>query len=150
MQSAEIRIGRRFVVVLEPGEDLLDTLGSWCRKHDVRRAVIPSFFGAFRAMSVIATTAAVKDDEAPLGDQVTVAYVEGVGSGSISPRGADTVVHLHAAVGTKSRAGEAVAGHVLAAEVHYTVEVLVDEVLDPAWELTPRAESAGLDCVTFP
>lgn len=149
MRHAEIAEGRRFVLVLEPGEELLQSLQEWSRREGVRQALIRSFFGAFRQVRFIATEAPIDDEEAPLPDSVEVSYVEGVGSGSIAMHRGEPLVHLHAAVGVKREAALAYAGHVLAAVAHYTVEVVVDEVASPIMLLEPRAESAGINCLTF-
>ena len=148
MRAAELTLGRRFALVLDPGEELLGTVARFCAEHGIRQAIVPGFFGAFRDVELIATRGPLDDDEAPLQDRVSVAYVEGSGSGSIARRDDGMIVHLHAAVGVKRTGGEAVAGHVLAATAH-PVELFVDEVLAPVLRQEPKAESAGLYCLDF-
>jgi len=53
------------------------------------------------------------------------------------------------AAGVKSAAGAAYAGHVLAAEAHYTVEAVVTEVVAPRFVLRPDPRAHGLDCLDF-
>ncbi|MGW9114639.1 PPC domain-containing DNA-binding protein [Microbacterium sp. NPDC055683] len=136
MRSAQIVAGRRWVLVLEPGEELVGTVSAWAERIGVRAATV-EFFGAFRSARLIAATEPVADPEPPLPQQVEVTYLEGVGSGSIGLADGGPSVHLHIAAGVKEQGGAAYAGHLLAAEVHYTVEVVVQEAVGPDFVLRP-------------
>lgn len=150
MHAAEVVTGRRFALVLEPGEELLGSIAAFCAEHGVSQAIVPLVFGAFRSMRFIGADAPPADDEVPLPESVEVAYVEGSGGGSIAPRVDGGVrVHVHAAVGTKSASAAATAGHVLHAIVHYTVEVVIDEVIEPGFRLESVEASHGLECLRF-
>lgn len=148
MRSAELTLGRRFVVVLDPGEEMLSALAGWAAQHEVASATVDMFFGAFRGVGLIATHEPVADPEPPLPARVDVAYVEGVGAGSIATVDGAPVAHLHIAAGAKDAGGAAYAGHVLHAETHYTVEVVVQEVLAPSFAPEPSAEF-GIPCMHF-
>jgi len=145
MQSAQLTIGRTIGVVLHPGDDVLASIAQACRDHEVRQGVIGTLLGAFRSVTLIATREPLADEEPPLADSVVVPYAEGVGSGTISfDRDLDEHrVHLHVAVGVKSQGGAAYAGHLLAAEAHYTVELAITEVLAP--ELSRVADPAAFE-----
>jgi predicted DNA-binding protein with PD1-like motif len=145
MQSAEIIAGRRFAIVLEPGDDVLSELAAACRRHDIAQAAITTLSGAFRVVRLIAAHTPAADPELPMPTAVDVPYSEGVGSGTIT-RGPDgePVVHLHVAVGVKDEAGSAAAGHVLFAETHYIVEVVIEEILSPVLHRRPHPQSFGI------
>jgi predicted DNA-binding protein with PD1-like motif len=136
------------MLVLEPGEEVLATVTRWAEREGVTSATVDMFFGALRSARLIATNGEMADPEPPLPDQVELAYLEGVGAGSIGTVDGRTVVHLHLAAGAKGEAGAAYAGHLLAAETHYTLEMVVQEVLDPVFRLEPDAVF-GINCLHF-
>jgi predicted DNA-binding protein with PD1-like motif len=150
VRSAELQLGRRFLVVLDSGEEIVAALAAWADENAVAQATVDLFFGAFRSIRLIAAHEPAADPEPPLPAEVEVRYLEGVGSGSIS-RGADdaTRVHLHVAAGAKDEAGLGYAGHVIAAETHYTVEVVVQEVLAPALQSVSDPRAFGLPTLQF-
>lgn len=112
MRSAALTTGRRFLVVLDPGEDLLETVSSWAVANGIISATIDMFFGAFRRVGLIAADGPIEDPEAPLPASVDVTYLEGVGAGSISTVDGIPRAHLHVAAGVKAEAGAPYAGHV--------------------------------------
>jgi predicted DNA-binding protein with PD1-like motif len=145
MQTAVARTGRRVLVVLEPGDEVLSSLAAACRAEGVDQAVITTFSGAFRSAWVIAADSAVDDPELPMPEKTRIAYCEGVGSGTITREGdGDHIVHVHVAFGEKDRSGAAVAGHLLQAETHYVVEVVLDEILEPALSRIPHPDASGV------
>ena len=148
MRSAHLTTGRRFLIVLDPGEELLATVSSWAAENGVTSATIDMFFGAFRRIGLIAGHEPVDDPEPPLPASVEVTYLEGVGAGSISTTDGVPRAHLHIAAGVKSAAGAAYAGHVLYAETHYTVELVVQEILEPTFAPQLSAEF-GIPCMHF-
>ena len=143
MRSAPITTGRQWMLVLEPGEELLETITDWCVRTGVTQGTI-TLLGAFRSVRLIGTHGPLDDEEPPLPDAVDVAYVEGSGSGTITTVDGSPKPHIHAAVGAA-----AYAGHVLRAEAHYTVEATVTEVVSPTFVLRPDAEAFGLTSLHF-
>ena len=130
MRSAEVGRGRRVVVVLENGDDVLGAIGTACIDNGIREAIIPVFLGAFTSVTLIGTRDPIADPDAPLPAVSEVRWVEGVGSGTVAPASDGTLaVHLHAAVGDKADGALGYAGHVTAATTHYTVELVLDEVV---------------------
>ncbi len=150
MRSAEVSAGRRLIVALEPGEEVLAAIAALCRQHGFAAAVVPVFLGAFTQVTLIGTREPVADEDVPLPRSVTVEWVEGLGSATVAP-GADgePIVHLHAAVGRKSDGALGYAGHVLSAVTHYTVEAVVEEVLGPRVERRPDPAAHGLNTLRF-
>jgi len=151
VRSTEVTTGRRVAVVLEPGDEVLTSLTAACRAHGIRQGFVPVFSGAFRTARFIAADVPVDDQEPPLPQQVTVTYTEGIGSGTIlwdAETGTPTP-HLHLAVGVKNAAAAGFAGHVLSAETHYTVEVLIEEVVAPALLRVPDPRAYGIPTMHF-
>ncbi|WP_159500554.1 PPC domain-containing DNA-binding protein [Microbacterium sp. 18062] len=145
MRSTETITGRRVLVVLEPGDEVLSSLAEACRSHGIAQAVVTTFSGALRSARIIAADHAPVDPEAPLPESVEVRYTEGIGSGTITRDAAgDHTVHVHVALGAKDRSGLAVAGHLLHAETHYVVEVVLDEILAPALGRRAHPGSSGI------
>ncbi len=148
MREAVIATGRRWMLVLEPGEEMLSSVTAWAERIGVTAATVDMFFGALRSVRLIATTEPVDDPEPPLPEEVEVAYLEGIGAGSIVTVDGHPRVHLHVAAGAKAQGGVAYAGHVLSAETHYTMEMVVQEIVSPQLRLEPSAEF-GIGCVHF-
>ncbi len=151
MRTAELTVGRRLALALEPGDDVLASVEAACRDHGISQGVVVSCTGAFRKVRLIATAGeAGPDQETPMTDHVDVAYLEGIGSGTVvsSADGAMSV-HLHVAAGVRADAGRACAGHLLAGEAQYVVEIVIDEVLDPPMDRVATADTYGVPAWTF-
>ncbi len=151
MRTAELTVGRRLAIALEPGDDVLTSLASACRAHGLSQAVVVTCSGAFRRVRLIATTGdGGPDPDEPLADHVDVTFVEGTGSGTVTTDAAGELsVHLHAAVGVRTEAGAAYAGHVLEAEAQYVVEIVLDEVLSPRMSRVASEATRGVPAWTF-
>ncbi|MDQ1130222.1 PPC domain-containing DNA-binding protein [Microbacterium sp. SORGH_AS_0888] len=149
MRSHVARTGRRILVALEPGDEVLGSIAAACRAHEIAQAVVVTFSGAFRWADLIAGDHEPDDPEAPSAEVTRVSYTEGVGSGTITSENGEHVVHIHVALGEKSRSGAAVAGHLLRAETHYVVEIALDEILAPAMLRRPHPGSSGVGILTF-
>jgi predicted DNA-binding protein with PD1-like motif len=149
--SSEITAGRRFAVVLQPGDDVMGGILDACAEHGITQGYIPVFIGAFTDVSLIGTCAAILDHDAPLPDSSHLTGVEGAGSGTIAfnaETGA-TSIHLHVAVGVKAYAANGYAGHLIAATVHYVTEVIIEEVTAPRFERRADAAAHGLANLAF-
>ncbi|GIG24713.1 PPC domain-containing DNA-binding protein [Cellulomonas denverensis] len=151
MRSAEITIGRRIAVALDPGDEVLEALTKVCAEHGIRQATIPVFSGALRSARFIAAHTPVQDQEPPLPQEVTVTYTEGIGSGMVMWDETDqrAVPHLHVALGVKNTGATGYAGHLLGGEVHYTAEVVIEEVLTPALLRVADARAYGIATLHF-
>lgn len=131
MRSHSVTTGRRLLVILEPGDEVLASIAAACRLHGIEQAVVVTFSGAFRSARLIAAARPPADPEAPMPDTVEVAYSEGVGSGTVTSDAGGLTVHVHVALGEKGDSGAARAGHLLHAETQYVVEIVLDEILAP-------------------
>jgi predicted DNA-binding protein with PD1-like motif len=150
VRSVEVAPGRRIVAALEPGEEVLASVAALCEQHQFRTAIVPVFLGAFTRVALIGTREPVEDEDAPMPQSTTIEWAEGLGTATVAP-GADgvPVVHLHAAVGRKSDGALAYAGHVLSAVTHYTVEIVIEEMLGPLVRRCPDPAAHGLATLRF-
>ncbi|PRY68813.1 putative DNA-binding protein with PD1-like motif [Glaciihabitans tibetensis] len=151
MLSAELRIGRRIGIVLQPGDDVLQSISDACVAHDIRQGFIPVFVGAFRAARFIASHSPIDDQETPLKEVVDIAYAEGLGSGSVTWDAAAQrhQIHVHLVAGVKDAAAAGFAGHLLSATTHYVAEVVIDEVIDPQMVRVADPDAFGIENLRF-
>jgi predicted DNA-binding protein with PD1-like motif len=151
MISAEITTGRRFAVVLQPGDDVLASIAAICAEHRIEQGYLPVFLGAFTRVSLIGTCSVIDDHDAPLPDSVHLEGVEGTGSGTIAfdPATGAVTPHVHVAVGVKAYSANGYAGHLLQATVHYVTELVIEEVLSPRFIRKPDAAAHGLANLSF-
>jgi predicted DNA-binding protein with PD1-like motif len=145
VRSAVVERGRRIVLVLEPGDEVLAALAAACEEHGVTTAVVPVFLGAFTSVSLIGTSEPVDDPDVPLPLSTEIFWVEGSGSATIAP-GADgrAVVHLHGTFGDKLDGATGYSGHLLRAVTHYTAEVVIDEVTGADLRRLPDDRAHGI------
>ncbi len=144
----EVERGRTVIGTLQPGEDVLPALREICLAAGIRQGWIPVFSGAFRTATIIGTRDDIADPDAPLGDSITVENVEGFGSGTVTS-GKDVELHLHVAVGEKASASLGTVGHLLAGQVQYPVEVVIEEANGPRMSRTPNSAARGLSTLTL-
>lgn len=151
MFSAELTAGRRFALVLQPGDDVTESLTRFCRENGVEQGYLPVFLGAFSTLSLIGTCEPVDDEFEPMPKSVHLTNVEGIGSGTIAwdGDGARVLPHLHVAVGLKSYSATAYAGHLLAATVQYVTEIVVEEVVSPRFSRVPDPAARGIANLRF-
>ncbi len=151
MYSAELTTGRRFALVLQPGDDVTESLTRFCRENGVQQGYLAVFLGAFSTVSLIGTCEPVDDEFEPMPQSVHLTNVEGIGSGTIAWSAADelTLPHLHVAVGLKSYSATAYAGHLLAATVQYVTEIVVEEVISPRFRRVPDPAARGIPALSF-
>lgn len=146
--------GRRLVLSLEPGDEVLTSIGEACRRNGFEQAIVVVLSGALRSARLIGTHHPEGDPELPLADAIEVRYVEGTGSGTVSRAVTDSgdevyTVHVHVALGEKGSGARAVAGHLLSATTHYVVEVVLDEVLSPRFGREASLATSGVPALTF-
>ena len=149
MFSSEITAGRRIIVVLQPGDDVLPSIVEACDQHGISQGYLPVFLGAFATVTLIATAEPILDEDAPLPLSVTHRNTEGTGSGTLVSVDGVLVPHVHIAVGAKGQSGAAYAGHLLGATVQYVTEVVIEEVLEPLFDKRADAAAHGLANLWF-
>lgn len=133
MKSSELKTGRVFGLIFGKGEDFLGVLNEFCKKNNIKQAIIPSFIGSFTNAEIIGTCEKLDDPELPDFRTVHVEYMEAMGSGSIAydeKKGCMTP-HIHLSVGERMHSAMAYTGHLMKGEVSFLVELLLVEVLEP-------------------
>jgi predicted DNA-binding protein with PD1-like motif len=121
MISKEVIVGRRLLLVFEPGDDVIPAILAACAMSGFRQAVIPVFLGAFTSVTMIGTGEYVPDPERPLPETVTIGWVEGTATGTVTPD-----------------ADGGLAVHIISATVHYTAELILEELVGE--QLVRRAD----------
>jgi predicted DNA-binding protein with PD1-like motif len=112
---------RRFVVVLETGEEAVECLLAFAREHRVTAAAFTGL-GAFRDVTLGFFDIERKDYERILIDeQVEVVTLVG----NVATKDGEARLHPHVVV--SKRSGQAFGGHLIEAHVRPTLEVVVDE-----------------------
>jgi predicted DNA-binding protein with PD1-like motif len=151
MFSTELVGGRRIAVVLQPGDDVLGALGDACAAHGIEQGYLAVFLGAFTEVSLIGTCEPIEDEDVPLKDSVRLTNVEGTGSGTIAWDADSQAVqiHVHVAIGLKSKSAAGFAGHLLGGTVHYVTEVIVEEVLAPRFLRRADPAAHGIPNLVF-
>lgn len=150
MHHALVQTGRRLLISLAPGDDVIPSIAEACRAHGIAQAVIVTFSGALRGARLIATDTPPIDPELPLPTEAVVEYIEGIGSGTVTTgQDGELSVHVHIAMGVKDRSALGVAGHLISGEAHYVVEVALDEVLSPALDRRPGPQTHGVPALVI-
>jgi uncharacterized protein len=112
---------RRFVVVLDSGEEAVESLLSFAREHRVTAAALTGL-GAFSDVTLGFFDLDRKDYERiRIDEQVEVVTLVG----NFATKDGEAKLHPHAVVAKRS--GQAFGGHLLEAHVRPTLEVVVTE-----------------------
>lgn len=112
---------RRFVVVLDPDEEVVSCLLSFAREHDLRAGEL-SGLGAFRDVTLGFFDMEARDYERiRLDEQVEVVSL----LGNFATKDGEPKLHPHVVVA--KRDGRAYGGHLLEGHVRPTLEVMVTE-----------------------
>jgi predicted DNA-binding protein with PD1-like motif len=133
MQYTEGTVGRVFILRLEDGEVLNDTIEAFAREHRVSRALVTFLGGSADGSRVVVGPDATRPDAiVPLTHAMQGAR-EVLGVGTLIPDEAGSpVLHMHAAAG---REGNATVGCTRAGvEVWLVGEVVIQEILGAAAE----------------
>ncbi len=127
----EWRQGRRFIIKIEPGQEICERLQAFAAREEVQNAVILSAVGSvcnahFRGIKSGAKRPITKPRmrqhqfEGPL-------ELLGLAGNLIPAENGAVDCHLHIMLGKSS--GEAVGGHLFSAEVFASCEILLTEML---------------------
>jgi uncharacterized protein len=127
----EVEQGRRFVIKIAPGEDLQRRLVEFAHAAGVRHAVVVSAVGSVQDVRFrgIKTGAKLPITEPRVHLHEVEGPLELLGlAGNIFPdQSGEIDCHLHVLAGRSS--GEVLGGHLLAARVFATCEIVLTEIL---------------------
>jgi len=131
-----VREGDRWMLRLEDGQDLFETLAEWARQAEIRAAAVVSGIGMFRRATI-----GYWDGTQYRPEEITVPHEVVALHGSVAR--ADGVPSLHLHAGLAGPDHRLVGGHVLRATVGVLQEVLVETFPGRTFG-RPFAESFGL------
>lgn len=113
--------GRTAVLVFDNGDEVVETLSSWCREQDVTAGSFTAI-GAFRDVTLGWFDWQAKEyREIAVAEQVEVLTL----AGDVAENEGRPAVHAHVVVGDST--GNARGGHLLAGHVRPTLELVLDE-----------------------
>lgn len=133
MQSAELTIGRTFLVTFEHGKDFFTELRAFCTAHGIQQGYIPCFIAGMSEVELVGTCEKIEDKHAPIWSKVHLENVEAVGAGTVAfdPESEHISPHIHVSIGQKTDSALARMSHLLNARVLFLTEMVIVEVLSP-------------------
>jgi hypothetical protein len=111
--------GTRWMLRMNPGEELLESLGRFAEEHRIRAAAVAMGIGTLRSATVGYWNGR-EYEKKEVGEPTELVAL----GGSIAEVDGRASVHLHAALGTRSHS--TVSGHVHAATVNVLAEILIE------------------------
>src|SRR6476659_4979474 len=112
---------RTFVVVLDPGDEVMESITGFARQNNVMSAHITAI-GAFSHATLAWFNPDIKDyDYIPVNEQVEVASLVG----NIATHEGEPRLHAHASVARRD--GSGIGGHIIEAFVRPTLEIVATE-----------------------
>lgn len=134
MRFAQVPTGRQFMLALDHGEDLLESLTRFCADQHIQAGYIPTFVGGLRTARLVGSCGPLTDPEAPLWEEITVETLEALGGGTLAwDTERDCLApHIHVAAGLKAQFAEGRVSHLLGATVQFICEIPIVEVLTEA------------------
>lgn len=130
---------RRYVVILDEGDEIVASLSRFAEEHAVKACSIMGLGGLQHATLAYYDRARREYDPIPIAEQVELLSL----NGNITQFEGKPKVHVHAAIG--KRDGTAHGGHVLDAHVWPTVEIVLEEL--PGEIFRKMNEACGLPLI---
>ncbi|GAB3161215.1 hypothetical protein GCM10027059_10840 [Myceligenerans halotolerans] len=132
MRSAQLTLGRQFVVAFDHGDDFFTALGDFCEQNEVRQGFV-RFIAGFRDVDLVGTCDKLENPDAPVWSKVHLENAEAHGSGDLAWDDAAGKVapHIHVSAGLKAHSANGYSSHLLGATVQFLTEMHVIEVVSP-------------------
>ena len=131
-----VREGNRWMLRLEDGQDLFETLVEWARREEIRAAAVVSGIGMFRRATI-----GYWDGTQYRPQEIAIPHEVIALHGSVARADGAPSLHLHAGLAGPDH--RLVGGHVIRATVGVLQEVLVETFPGRTFG-RPIAESFGL------
>lgn len=133
MRAREVGVDQRrtLIIVLDKGDEAVETITGAVRDHGVRAASVTAVGGFQEAVLGYFDRERREYQHIPVGEQVEVLSL----LGDVADKDGQPVLHVHAVLGRRD--GSTVGGHLLRGVAWPTLEVVVTEVAD---ELAKRAD----------
>jgi predicted DNA-binding protein with PD1-like motif len=150
-RSAELTIGRTFGVTLEHGDEFFTELQRFCQEHGIKYGYIPTFIGAFKHAKIVGTCRHAEANAPMFDSYIDVDFVETVGAGTIAydPDSDQILPHVHLSVGKRMHGADGLTSHLFEAEVQFLLEMVVVEVIAPAWTRPTNQDLFDLRLLSF-
>jgi predicted DNA-binding protein with PD1-like motif len=117
------RSRKTFALVFESGDEVIEQLTGWCQERGITAARLTGV-GAFSEATIAWFDCEAREfREIPVTEQVELLAL----SGDVAEQDGMPAIHVHVVLGTRD--GSARGGHLTAARVRPTLELVVDEVL---------------------
>ena len=136
MRSAQVTLGRQFILAFDHGDDFFDALDQFCKEHGIRQGFIPGFIAGFREVDLVGTCDKIENPDAPVWSKVHLENAEAHGSGTLAwdETTGKVAPHIHVSAGLKAHSADGHTSHLLGATVQFLTEMLVIEVTSPQFD----------------
>lgn len=116
------RFGNKYVVRLEKGEEIVESIKTLCRENNIRLGTVSGIGAADKATIGLFEPATKKYHSRKLtGDMEITSLI-----GNISTQEGDVYLHLHATLAGSSH--QAIGGHLNSAVISATGEIVIDVI----------------------
>lgn len=104
MRSAQVTLGRQFVLVFDHGDDFFDALNEFCIENSIRQGFLPGFITGFREVDLVGTCDKIENPDAPVWSKVHLENAEACGGGNLvwDETTGKVAPHLHASARLKA------------------------------------------------
>ncbi len=134
--------GSQYALVFEVGDEVVRDLTGWCNEQRISAARLTGVGGFSSATVAWFDPEAQKYREIAIAEQVELLAM----NGDVAEQEGKAVAHVHVVLGTRD--GSARGGHLIAAYVQPTLELIVDEV--PAHLRRRYQPQLGVALITLP
>lgn len=150
MRSAQLTLGRQFVVAFDHGEDFFTALDQFCEENRVRSGFV-RFIAGFREVDLVGTSDKLENPDAPVWSKVHLENVEVHGSGDLAwdETTGKVAPHIHVSAGEKARSAVGHTSHLLGARVQFLTEMHVIEVVEPQFTRVRDSDLHGAPLLRF-
>ncbi|MFF6997300.1 PPC domain-containing DNA-binding protein [Streptomyces sp. NPDC008313] len=133
MRSHRLTTGHTYGLRLDPGEDFLPALRTFCHEEGIEQGYVPMFLAAFSEVEVVGTCEKLENPSAPVWSTVHLTNVEAIGCGTLAhdPETGLVLPHIHTSVGLKERSATGFTSHLLSARIQFIAELVVVQVTSP-------------------
>lgn len=141
MRSAQLTLGRSFVVAFDHGDDFLTALDDFCVQNEVRSGFV-RFIAGFREVNLVGACDKLENPDKPVWDKVHLENVEAHGTGDLAwdETAGKVAPHIHVSAGLKTHAATGYTSHLLGGTVQFLTEMHVIEVVSPQFNRVPEPD----------
>lgn len=151
MRSHALTVGRTFAVAFDHGEDFLDSLAGFCEQNGIHGGYIPMFLAGFSRIDLVGTCELLADPAAPVWSKVQLSNAEVLGCGTLAtdPGTGEVKPHIHVSAGLKQHSATGYTSHLLGGTVQFLTEMVLVEVLAPAFHRIKQPDLYDVPLLRF-